>query len=481
MKNSILIFFLLLTWIPLCLLNANVRNVPGTYPTIQSAINAAVERDTILVAPGTYFENINYRGKGIVLASYYLTTHDTSYISHTIINGSMPSKPDSASTVIITNPNISYAHDSLAVLMGFTITGGHGVVWYDVLYPSYFYREGAGILIQNCSPTIKYNRIIGNSIYDTQYPYGGGGGIHYGNGNPIIENNVFQNNFAYCGMGICIYGAAGIVRNNIFSGNFGGISYGAGTIYTFYSFEARPVIIENNTIVNNTVDSGTAGLRLFNSMNNIARNNIVWGNYSPTQASQVSISQCTPSLSYNDIQGGWSGTGNINANPQFISGTFYLSPTSLCIDAGDTSSSFKDPEDPNHPGYASLPALGTVRNDMGAFGGPHCSVMGSPIIGIRNTGTNTVITDYKLFQNYPNPFNPVTNINFNIPKSGVVELKIYDATGREISTLINRELKAGKYNYDWNAAAFPSGVYFYRILIDGGNSFNDVKKMVLIK
>jgi parallel beta-helix repeat protein len=478
MKNLTLALTLLLTWIPLCLLNANVRNVPGTYTTIQSAINASVDRDTILVAPGIYFENINYRGKGIVLASYFLTTHDTSFISNTIINGSMPIKPDSASTVIITNSNISHSHDSLAVLMGFTITGGHGVVWVDVLYPTTVYREGAGILIQNCSPTIKYNRIIGNSIYDTLYPFGGGGGIHYGNGNPIIENNVFQNNFAYCGMGICIYGAAGIVRNNIFSGNFGGRSYGAGTIYTFYSFEARPVIIENNTIVNNTVDSGTAGLRLFNSMNNIARNNIVWGNYSPTQASQISISQCTPSISYNDIQGGWSGTGNINANPQFISGTFYLNPTSPCVDAGDTSSSFKDPEDSAHTGFALWPALGMLRNDMGAYGGPHCSIMGSSVIGIKNNVTNSIITDFALFQNYPNPFNPATNIKFQIPKNSFVILKIFDILGREVAVLVNEKLHAGEYEIPFSNDMLISGIYFYRL--EAGD-FVSTRKMILVK
>ncbi|CAN5558600.1 hypothetical protein BH10BAC5_BH10BAC5_21110 [soil metagenome] len=88
-------------------------------------------------------------------------------------------------------------------------------------------------------------------------------------------------------------------------------------------------------------------------------------------------------------------------------------------------------------------------------------------------------TKFELSQNYPNPFNPTTKINFALPLDSKVVLKIYDMTGREISSLINNELKsAGYYSIDFNAGAFASGVYFYSIQTD-----KDIasKKMLLVK
>jgi hypothetical protein len=85
---------------------------------------------------------------------------------------------------------------------------------------------------------------------------------------------------------------------------------------------------------------------------------------------------------------------------------------------------------------------------------------------------------YELFQNYPNPFNPKTIINFELPKYNFVTLKIYDALGREVSTLVNEQLKAGTYQVDWDGSSYTSGIYFYRFT--SGN-FAETKKMVLIK
>lgn len=85
---------------------------------------------------------------------------------------------------------------------------------------------------------------------------------------------------------------------------------------------------------------------------------------------------------------------------------------------------------------------------------------------------------FSLSQNYPNPFNPVTNIKFDIPKSGFVEITIYDLLGREVTKLVNQQMQAGSYNVDWDASNYPSGVYFYELV---AGSYADTKKMVLIK
>jgi hypothetical protein len=96
--------------------------------------------------------------------------------------------------------------------------------------------------------------------------------------------------------------------------------------------------------------------------------------------------------------------------------------------------------------------------------------------------TNVLPTSYNLSQNYPNPFNPITKINYELPKDGRVKLVIYDILGREIKSLVNNEFKqAGRYTVEFNGTQFASGVYFYRIQVEGGKGFVDVKKMVFIK
>ncbi len=89
-----------------------------------------------------------------------------------------------------------------------------------------------------------------------------------------------------------------------------------------------------------------------------------------------------------------------------------------------------------------------------------------------------VVSNYKLEQNYPNPFNPSTTINFQIPSSSRVSLKVFDVLGREVSTLVNENKSAGKYSVTFDADKLTSGVYFYNL--QAGN-YSETKKMILIK
>ena len=96
-------------------------------------------------------------------------------------------------------------------------------------------------------------------------------------------------------------------------------------------------------------------------------------------------------------------------------------------------------------------------------------------------GSEVVIgtpTEFALSQNFPNPFNPETKINFQIPASGFVSLKVFDNSGKEVATLVSQTMDAGFHTASFNAASLSSGVYFYKIETQG---FVKVMKMALVK
>jgi hypothetical protein len=84
----------------------------------------------------------------------------------------------------------------------------------------------------------------------------------------------------------------------------------------------------------------------------------------------------------------------------------------------------------------------------------------------------------QLHQNYPNPFNPRTNIEFSIPKSEFVTLKVYNILGEEVAVLVSERLAAGRYKYEWDASRLASGIYLYQLEAAG---FVETKKMVLVR
>jgi hypothetical protein len=336
--------------------------VPLQSPSIQNAIASSVDGDTVLVDTGTYVENLNFLGKKIIVASNYLLTGNPFYISKTVINGSAPSDPDRASVVLfITN------EDSSSVLEGFTITGGKGTVWQDHHNHNY-YREGGGILTDLSSPTIRNNLIINNTANSNAgVSSSGGGGIRCSDGNPRILNNVIMQNNGRYGGGIVLNYTGALIRNNVIYKNTGGQDYGGSGIWTYASGTASKVV-ENNTIVENSSALDGGGI-LVQSTTMAIHNNIVWGNTAPTGA-QISVSGGTAIVTYCDVQGGYTGSSNINAEPFFTDTSFYLAATSPCKDAGDPASTFNDREDPANPGHALFPSTGMLRNDMGAYGGP---------------------------------------------------------------------------------------------------------------
>ena len=106
----------------------------------------------------------------------------------------------------------------------------------------------------------------------------------------------------------------------------------------------------------------------------------------------------------------------------------------------------------------------------------------SNISAIVNIST-TVPDKFLLSQNYPNPFNPNTKINFALPVSGYVSLKVYNSIGKEVSTLVNERLNTGTYSVDFIGSNLNSGAYFYRLELSGENGkvFTEQKKLMLVK
>jgi len=166
MKKLIIILQLILT---ANLLTGQIINIPSDYPTIQQGINSANNGDTVLVDTGTYVENLNFNGKNITVASYFLTTLDTAFISQTLIDGN-----NSGSVVTFEN-----SEDSTSILCGFSITNG-GDVWF-----------GGGIFCHYSSPTI-VNLIISNN---SAIQFGGGIYCYYSNSN--IKYSTIKNNEAW--------------------------------------------------------------------------------------------------------------------------------------------------------------------------------------------------------------------------------------------------------------------------------------------
>jgi hypothetical protein len=353
------------------------RRVPADYPTIQAAIDSAEPGDTVLVAPGRYVENIRFEGKGIVVASEYVQTHDPAVIGRTVIDGSHPRHPDTASVVLMIDQE-----DTAAKLIGFTLTGGRGTVWTDARQKAE-YREGGGVLCELGSPVIEHNVIEGNRAVEVGPGIlsAGGGGIRCGYAEPIIRNNVIRNNRGEYGGGVVLYHSAGTVQNNLIAGNSGGAGHGGSGLWVVGALSYRlRNLIEQNTIVGNVAvlpDStptqlGGKGGGMIAFAPILFRNNVVWGNRSGVGGQIEHSKRVPPELKANLVQDGAEPGADLTTDPAFADTVhYYLSPGSPAVDRGDPGS----PSDPAASARARAPARGKRRADLGAYGGPGSAVL----------------------------------------------------------------------------------------------------------
>lgn len=436
---------------------ARIIRVPADRPSIGAGIHSSSNGDTVLVSPGEYFENLNFRGKKIVVTSLWYLEQDTSFIRTTIINGSRPAQPDSASCVIF-----SSGEDASTVLQGFTLTGGTGTKWRDI-HNGYYYREGGGILIELSSPVIRHNMIVHNKAIATTggVQSAGGGGIRIGDGKPQILNNIIAYNQGKYGAGIVLNYTGVTIRNNLIAFNTGGNEFFGGSgIWSYNVHGTDERIIENNTIAGNEAATGTGGVLAYSCTLKL-RNNIIWGN-KPAARQTMNAEGGSVQAVYCDVQGGLAGKGNINLDPLMDADSFQLTGSSPCIDKGDSTDIYNDPEDVLNPGMAKLPAKGTVRNDMGAYGGQGASITGFISSGIPSGIPSTLIPDSpQLLQNYPNPASDYTIISYSLPRADPVVLSITDLSGRTISDYRIGLSTPGLHQFQLDVSALQQGNYLY--------------------
>jgi predicted outer membrane repeat protein len=233
---------------------ANILHVPTEQPTIQAAINAAQPGDTVLIAPGTYFENINFAGKAITVTSEQGP-------AATIIDGGSLGPVATFAT----------SENTQSVLSGVTLQHGQGT--FAAGY------GGGGIHIANASPTISGNVITNNTAGSF------GGGIYVQSGSPVIKKNTIANNGQIPG----------------WSGGIGGGIYISGT---------GTAQVTGNTISNNQQAQGSGGAIGINAASPIIQNNTISGNSAYSQGGAMYIiNTSSPLVVQNLIIGNSAGTG----------------------------------------------------------------------------------------------------------------------------------------------------------------------------
>jgi parallel beta-helix repeat protein len=360
----------------------------------------------------------------------------------------------------------------------------------NTISDNYCFCAGGGISCFASNPVIIDNVISGNNTV------GPGAGFACHQSQPVIRGNVFTNNISASDEGgaVACYSCSMIFEGNLVAYNVSG--FRGGGIFNNYSDS----YIRNNIIVYNQCAYDGAAIhcrRTWSRSNPTIINNVIYGNEAGGNGGALAIvyadpiifntimrnntpdeidcdNLSNPVITYSDIQGGWEGEGNIDADPLFrdiAADDFHL----MAAECGDPHDS--PCRDSGSPLFQDSLldcswGLGGLRSDMGAYGGGDSATAGI------NDNSSLLPNEIYLMQNFPNPFNSETRIKFSIVNSIEVRLAIYDLLGREVQILIDDYCPAGEYAVNFKGAGIPSGIYFYSLRT--GDSI-ETKKMLLLK
>jgi parallel beta-helix repeat protein len=287
----------------------------------------------------------------------------------------------------------------------------------------------------------------------------------------LVSGNIIANNSASSNAGgISIRQGSPTVRNNIIVNNEG--------LYSVYFSANANGAFTNNTIANNTAT--TADI-VIESSSPTLQNNIV-----RSRTTAVIVSSGTPVVEYNNMP--FNGTGNIDTDPLFsnpstgygdgVSGLeadWRITSSSPSVDAGNPDPIFNDYSLDGAPVYA----LGSVRNDQGAYGGPTPSLYSSSL----DTDAEIIPVPVTGFHLQPNPFNPETTLRFTLATEQPVRIDVFNTRGERIAILFDNRFPAGSHSITWNGrdrngTLAASGVYIMRMMA-GGKAF--VQKAMMLK
>jgi hypothetical protein len=355
MKRTILLSLVLLS-AAIMPVSAETRLVPADYATIQQAINDSNDGDVVIVAPGTYQENINFLGKNIVVTS--TDPNNPEVVATTIIRATLKERGNLSSIgSVVTFEN---GESPEAVLAGFTITKGYGTANTTIPEEDYIFW-GAGIYCLYSSPTITCNVITGNNgpvrmegNDPEQWQMGYGGGIGCLESGAIITRNIIKDNSAFAGAGIMTYMGDTKICNNLIYGNsalygggivlFGGhlinntivsndasLSGGglAGNLYIVCDPDSYQTSILNNNICN--AKSGGGVFMEGDCSDSSFTFNNVWGN---VPGDYVLVDNNIGQLIYDGSADMTDFGGNISRNPCFRE-NYSIAVYSPCCDTGD--------------------------------------------------------------------------------------------------------------------------------------------------
>lgn len=413
--------------------------------------------------------------------------------------------------------------ENMTIRNGYTSGKGGGILCEysdfeieNVNLSSNFSSEGGAVYLERSDAELKNLLVSGNSSS------GFGGGIACNCSNPIIEKTIITYNTSYFDGGGIFFSRCDypILENILISNNSSSSEYGYGggiAIWDFGETNLRNIIIANNfstnsgggifckrnnlncrnvLVVDNTTLGTGGGIHLFDSGATFL-NSIFWNDIPEEIYIAESNSHQDIFVSHCDIQNGFEGIvnnyetsidwleGNIQTYPFFEDEEYHLSPNSPCIDAGNPDPLFYDNEDPENPGFALYPALGSVICDMGAYGGSNSDHWDHVVSG-ENTIPEPESDLCILHRNSPNPFNPNTTITFSIISESpqFVKLDIYNLKGQIVRNIAYDKFEPGTFTYTWegindNNKKVSSGVYFIRLNV--ANRDLQLRKCLLLK
>lgn len=316
--------------------------------------------------------------------------------------------------------------------------------------------------------------------------------------NSIIRNNVFINTAT----GLVVHGDNHKIYNNYIEDADIGIRVpGSNSSHP----NSSDCYIVNNTIVN----SKKYGIRFGSAYYNIPNTNFIYNNllhYNPVV--------CTTAIKYFDGVTGacenqdWemnyvTTLSSDCSNSFYTSGITYVREDHVDMNTNSNDNLYRLSSTSNARNNAYTTNLSfllrdldyELRSDIDIGADEYSSLNHNIVLTPNDVGvsyslskigyqannqnySNHVVSEYQLLQNYPNPFNPSTQISYQIPKDGFVNLVVYNALGQMVSELVNKHQTSGKYSVQFNATNLPSGVYFYKI---ESSEFSKINKMLLLK